>query len=268
MNETDNNQQTVNQSSPSVSKWGTISFWCAITGWGCFAAGALLVLMLSYLDSNNSTMWPKEWLMPTLAILCINWLLLNLFAFIAGLMGLLKILKNRGRLTGASKSLSGIAFALLVIVPIFLFVLYIRYTFEKITCEENMRGIGKGILLYAADYKDNYPTPEKWCDLLIEKEDFGRKQFGCLGCRRKGDSICSNFALNPYCNINCSNNVVLAFETKAGWNQYGGPELLTFDNHHGNGATILFNDGHVEFIKPKEIGKLKWKADTNQPALR
>ena len=34
------------------------------------------------------------------------------------------------------------------------------------------------------------------------------------------------------------------------------------DNHYERkGANVLFNDGHVEFIKPEDVGKLKWKAE-------
>ena len=32
-------------------------------------------------------------------------------------------------------------------------------------------------------------------------------------------------------NLSSPGDMVLLFQTKAGWNQHGGPELLTFDNH-------------------------------------
>jgi prepilin-type processing-associated H-X9-DG protein len=67
--------------------------------------------------------------------------------------------------------------------------------------------------------------------------------------------------MNPNCEPNSPPDTVLLFETRSGWNQYGGPELLTFDNHQGKGANVLFNDGHFEFIRPKDIGRLKWKAE-------
>jgi prepilin-type processing-associated H-X9-DG protein len=70
--------------------------------------------------------------------------------------------------------------------------------------------------------------------------------------------------MNPDCEPNSPADLVLLFETKGGWNQYGGPELLTLDNHKGEGANVLFNDGHVKFIKPDEVGKLKWKAEPNE----
>jgi prepilin-type processing-associated H-X9-DG protein len=51
----------------------------------------------------------------------------------------------------------------------------------------------------------------------------------------------------------------LLFETKAGFNQVGGPELLTTDNHNGKGCNVLFADNTVEFVKTEELANLKWK---------
>jgi prepilin-type processing-associated H-X9-DG protein len=58
--------------------------------------------------------------------------------------------------------------------------------------------------------------------------------------------------------------VVLLFESEPGWNRFGGPELLTFDNHGGRGCNILFSDGNVRFIKPEDANDLKWKPDEDQ----
>jgi hypothetical protein len=54
-------------------------------------------------------------------------------------------------------------------------------------------------------------------------------------------------------------NIVLLFETKEGWNQFGELELLTTENHKGEGANVLFNNGSVKFLEPDKFGKLKWK---------
>ena len=60
---------------------------------------------------------------------------------------------------------------------------------------------------------------------------------------------------------NAPPDMVLLFETRPGWNQTGGPEILTTDNHNGNGCNILFNDGHVEFVRTEDINDLKWTAE-------
>ena len=59
-------------------------------------------------------------------------------------------------------------------------------------------------------------------------------------------------------------NVVLLFESKQGWNRYGGPELLAPENHRGKGCNILFNSGRVRFVREEEFPKLKWKPDEAQ----
>jgi hypothetical protein len=41
------------------------------------------------------------------------------------------------------------------------------------------------------------------------------------------------------------------------------PESLTFENHCGKGCELVFNDGHVEFIRPQELGQLKWADGQN-----
>ena len=46
---------------------------------------------------------------------------------------------------------------------------------------------------------------------------------------------------------------------KHNWNQTGGAEMLSTKNHLGKGCNVLFADGTIRFIKPKEISGLKWK---------
>ena len=56
----------------------------------------------------------------------------------------------------------------------------------------------------------------------------------------------------------------MLFETKGGWNQFGGPEILTTENHGGKGCNVLFNNGSVRFVRTKELVKLKWKIDKEE----
>jgi len=70
----------------------------------------------------------------------------------------------------------------------------------------------------------------------------------------------SHYAMNPDCDPNSPPDTVLLFETKTGWNQYGGPELFTFDNHNPKGGCVLLNDGTVKFIRTEEdLHSLHWK---------
>ncbi len=56
--------------------------------------------------------------------------------------------------------------------------------------------------------------------------------------------------------------MVVLFETHPGWNQSGGPEILTTDNHQGEGCNVLLVDSHVEFVDTEHhLDNLKWKPD-------
>jgi hypothetical protein len=66
--------------------------------------------------------------------------------------------------------------------------------------------------------------------------------------------------MNPSCSYNSPADVVLLFEAKDGWNQHGGPELFTFDNHDPKGGLVLLNDGTLKFIRTEEeLKQLRWK---------
>ncbi|MGB2808589.1 MAG: hypothetical protein WBC22_12670 [Sedimentisphaerales bacterium] len=133
------------------------------------------------------------------------------------------------------------------------------------SCMLNLRELGIEMLIYANDYDGMLPTPSKWCDLLIEHRGVTKKQLKCP-CAKGGPC---NYAMNKNVEklgLDAPPDMVLLFETYPGWNQYGGPELLTLNNHKGKGANVLFNNGRVLFITPQEveIDKLKWKPDEVQ----
>jgi hypothetical protein len=128
-------------------------------------------------------------------------------------------------------------------------------------CEYNCKHIRYDIMRYAKEHNDTPPSLQNWCDALTSEKHINNRDLLCPGARRKGNNGLCNYAINPDCKPDSPNDVVFLFETKGGWNQYGGPELISFDNHVRKGANVMFNDGRVGFIKPKDISKLKWKAE-------
>ena len=48
---------------------------------------------------------------------------------------------------------------------------------------------------------------------------------------------------------------------KLRWNQCGGPEILTTENHKNEGCNVAFVDSRVRFVKTEELGTLKWKVE-------
>jgi hypothetical protein len=133
----------------------------------------------------------------------------------------------------------------------------------RLVCGTNLNGLGKAMMIYANDYDGKYPTANKWCDLLIQGDYTTEKQFVCRSASREDDNGRCNYAMNPNCEPNSPRDMVLLFETEAGWNQFGGPEILTTDNHGGEGCNILFNNGHVKFVR-NDLEKLKWKVEESE----
>jgi hypothetical protein len=126
-------------------------------------------------------------------------------------------------------------------------------------CGNNLRTLLFMFMIYEADHKGIYPPADKWCDILIENSKGElTKESKYFKCKADKVGPCS-YAMNPNCEPNSPGDVVSLFESKPGWNQYGGVELLNFDNHEGKGCSILFNDGNVEFIKAEDANKLRWK---------
>jgi len=165
------------------------------------------------------------------------------------------------------KKIHGLAIGVVLILLTFIayMVMSMQAFFKQVFCQRNLEGLGFTVMIYAddnytdANYNYKYPTPSKWCDLLMAETPSLEDMFRCP-CDKKGR--CS-YAFNPTCKPDSPNDVVLLFETKAGWNQFGGQELLNFGNHKGK-CHILFNNGHTRFVKPEDVNGLKWGAEQKQ----
>jgi prepilin-type processing-associated H-X9-DG protein len=177
-----------------------------------------------------------------------------------GLVGLYQR-KKRGR-----KSLRDISATGGVVINLFLIVAgafslhserNIHFIAHRVVCGANLNTLGNAIKAYSSDNDGKYPAPDSWCDLLVEHTDVDERLFVC----RSVEQGRCHYAINPNCKPNSPVDIVLLFETKSGWNQFGGPEILTLENHKDirEGCNILFNDGHVEFVTIERLSKLKWK---------
>lgn len=134
----------------------------------------------------------------------------------------------------------------------------LRSISPRMVCGTNLSALGKAMFIYASENNWKYPTPSKWCDLLLQYTDVTEK---CFTCYEKDKERCT-YALNPNCDINSPAHMVLLFESKGSWNQCGGPELLDLENHEGDGCMILFNDGQAKFVRTVELVDLKWKTES------
>jgi hypothetical protein len=163
-----------------------------------------------------------------------------------------------------------------IIVLLFIFSIVCLYCFflphniphphkqaKRVVCLNNMKSLGIALKTYAHDNSNSYPTPDKWCDLLISEVKVSRKSSPIedyLRCPGAKEGKC-HYAMNPNCKPNSPRDTVLLFETKGGWNLSGATELLTTENHSGKGCCILFNNGSYEFIEKDKFPNLKWNTE-------
>jgi hypothetical protein len=145
---------------------------------------------------------------------------------------------------------------------------------SRIECATNMNDVWHRLRLYQRAMEEpdkilsnkiTYPQANKWCDAMKSgynrqtSNGYRRWNMIQLVCPSSNEGKC-NYAMNPNCKPDSPGDMVLLFETKAGWNQHGGPELFTFDNHDPKGGCVLFNDGTVKFIRTEEeLKNLRWK---------
>jgi hypothetical protein len=131
-------------------------------------------------------------------------------------------------------------------------------------CVLHLRNLMNRLDRYARSQKA-YPTSVAWCDVFVRYyEDRGftadvTRFSSEVRCPAAGEGKC-HYAMNPACKADSALDMVRLFETKPGWNQHGGPELFTFDNHDPKGGLVLLNDGTVRFIRTEEeLKRLRWK---------
>ena len=110
----------------------------------------------------------------------------------------------------------------------------------------------------------SYPEPTEWCDAVMRDRRntsyvSEERMRGHFKCPSAGEGKC-HYAMNPHCEPDSPWDTVLLFETKAGWNQHGGPEIFAFNNHNPRGGCVLLNDGTVKFIRTElELLQLRWE---------
>jgi prepilin-type processing-associated H-X9-DG protein len=192
----------------------------------------------------------------------------GIVAIILGIISLVKISKSGGRLKGNGFAIAGIAVpavSAVFMIPLMLGILMpalvrTQQIAFRMVCASNLSELGMYMLQYAGDYDEKFPTPSKWCDLLEDYAKFNPETFRCKGA---AEGPC-NYAMNiniEKLNKSSPPDMVLMFETHPGWNQAGGPEILTTDYHQNEGCNILFADLHVEFVRVPGLKYLRWKPD-------
>ena len=198
-----------------------------------------------------------------------------LFLGVASVVGLLAIPASREWRSSSRANVRGGALAPLgMALGVLLLGLWWAETCGPVSlamrmgCADNLRQLGKAMVIYARDNGGRYPEADRWCDLLLHRGQAGADSFLCPRVKWEWrrqvfpwpvpENERCYYAMNPSCEPNAPSDMVLLFETKGEWNKFGGPEVLTVHNHQGDGCSVLFNDGRAEFVNLKHIAELKW----------
>ena len=234
----------------------------------CSACGQIMEFAVPQVP-DSAMMRPQVsgWAVATLVLGILSpftCMLTTLPAVITGIIALVKIGNSNGRSTGTGMAIAGMALPVVmlpfaaigmgIMMPALARVPQLAF---RTTCRTNLVELGKAMHVYAGDYDGQFPTPPKWCDLLSEYSGVSRASFRCRGA---AEGPC-NYAMNKdveAMGTSAPPDMVLLFETAPGWNQFGGPEIFTTENHQGEGCNVLFVDGHVQFVKPVDFQRLRW----------
>jgi hypothetical protein len=132
---------------------------------------------------------------------------------------------------------------------------------RRLDCADNLRNLWS-LLQFLYGNARRYPA-SSWCTAIVRNKraddiptEYRMKYFRCPGAH---EGRC-HYAMNASCRPTSPADMVLLFETKPSWNQRGGRESFTFDNHDSKGGLVLLNDGTVKFVRTEEeLKQLRWK---------
>jgi prepilin-type processing-associated H-X9-DG protein len=191
-----------------------------------------------------------------------------LVGLILGIIGLNKIKKSQGQLSGSGLAIAGIVVSaiFLLMLPIYAALLLPALAKAKakaqgIQCMNNGRQIALGIIMYADAHTNLLPRAATWCDDVLPQLG-NSKVFLCpADVASDRCHYAFNANLSGLLSVDIKNpaTTVLAFETDGGWNRSGGPELLPTKPRHSRGVVIIFADGHTETLTADRLDQLNWQ---------
>lgn len=194
-----------------------------------------------------------------------------LVGLILGIIAMSKVKNSGGKLNG-----NGIALAGIIVSAVFLFMIPFfaalllpalasaKQKAQQVHCMNNERQLALAVKLYSADNTNSYPTAETWCDAIQTHVGSNTKVFQCPSAAP--ESRCGyayNASLSGLDESKVHPQTVMIFESDAGWNAHGGPELLPADARHGRRTKktylVAFADGHVEAVAADRLYSLRWE---------
>jgi len=192
----------------------------------------------------------------------------SLVGLVVGIIALVRINKSDGRLGGKGMALAGttVSAALLLLAPILaaMFLPALASAKQKafnIQCMNNVKQLNLGLIMYAGDNKDQFPSGATWCDALTPYV----KNNATFLCPQGKPALRCHYAFNAKLagkstkDVQAPAETVLIFETDGGWNLSGGREQLPAKPRHRGAYAVGFADGHAEMVRDARLEKLRWE---------
>jgi len=162
----------------------------------------------------------------------------------------------------------GCIFSLISILGV-TFMIHEIYLINASYCRNHLFILGNSIRVYCEKHNGEFPDTSRWCDVIIDETDsvrnVSKKTFGCPGVPQGTSGYAINKNLSGKVISEVDPNVVLLFETTAGWNQNGEQELMCLHKHEllfrGSGSYIVCVGKEkplVRFVHRSDIEKLRW----------
>lgn len=193
----------------------------------------------------------------------------SLVGLVLGIIALVRINKSKGQLGGQGLALAGTivsaAFLLLAPIPAAMLLPALAKAKQKATgiqCMNNVKQLNLGLVMYAGDNKDLFPSGTAWCDALIPYLGGSTNAFVCpqgAPNRRCHYAVNARLAGRSIKEIQAPAQTVLVFEIDGGWNVSGGRELLPVKGRHAGACVVGFADGHAEMVRPARLEQLHWE---------
>lgn len=110
---------------------------------------------------------------------------------------------------------------------------------RAVACNVNVKLLTLALQTYLADNDDVFPPGGRWSDLLAGYVE-GASRFTCPEAHNRVCSYAFNRALSGAAKPASADwsEVIAIFESDAGWNAFGGPELLPSEPRHFGGEYV------------------------------
>jgi prepilin-type processing-associated H-X9-DG protein len=187
-----------------------------------------------------------------------------LFGLIFGIIALVRVSNSRGALRGKGLALVGTILSgiCLLIIPILVAMLLpaLASAHDKareINCKNNEKQLVLAVKTYSDSNAGHFPPAATWCD-AIKGSVSSDKVFKCPAANATNRcDYAYNAKLDGMDASKVDPQTVVIFESDAGWDAHGGPELES-PRHKRNLLIVAFADGHVEAIPPERLNSLRW----------